>query len=183
MRTTNGIFCVGVDHHTTPLASRELLAALAGERLTPHLIEHEGAEEVVFLSTCNRVEIYGHSSRRGPEIAAALGRAMPFDLAKTWKTTQGLYLHEGLACWRHLSEVATGLRSMVMGEAEILGQVRSAYQSSREVGGQAKPCTAFFSLRCVPPGLPDRPPDSAKAIHPWESVLPKPSLSFWENGK
>jgi glutamyl-tRNA reductase len=144
MRTTNGIFCVGVDHHTTPLASRELLAALAGERLTPHLIEHEGAEEVVFLSTCNRVEIYGHSSRRGPEIAVALGRAMPFDLAKTWKTTQGLYLHEGLACWRHLSEVATGLRSMVMGEAEILGQVRSAYQSSRELGGTGKAMHGLF---------------------------------------
>jgi glutamyl-tRNA reductase len=144
MRTTEGIFCVGVDHHATPLASRESLAALVGERLTPHLIEHEGAEEVVLLSTCNRVEIYGRSSGRGPEIAEALGRAMPFDLAKAWKETRGLYLHEGLACWRHLSEVATGLRSMVMGEAEILGQVRLAYQSSREVGGTGKAMHGLF---------------------------------------
>jgi glutamyl-tRNA reductase len=126
------------------LASRESLAALVGERLTPHLIEHEGAEEVVLLSTCNRVEIYGRSSGRGPEIAEALGRAMPFDLAKAWKETRGLYLHEGLACWRHLSEVATGLRSMVMGEAEILGQVRLAYQSSREVGGTGKAMHGLF---------------------------------------
>ena len=144
MRTNEGIFCVGVDHHATPLASRESLAALMGERLVPHLIEHEGAEEIVLLSTCNRVEIYGRSGRRGPEIAEALGRAMPFDLAKAWKETRGLYLHEGLACWRHLSEVATGLRSMVMGEAEILGQVRSAYQSSREVGGTGKAMHGLF---------------------------------------
>ncbi|MEY5062294.1 MAG: Glutamyl-tRNAGlu reductase, N-terminal domain [Verrucomicrobiota bacterium] len=73
MRTTEGIFCVGVDHHATALAEREALVSLAGERLTPHLIEHNGAEEVVFLSTCNRVEIYGVSGRRGPEIAEALG--------------------------------------------------------------------------------------------------------------
>jgi glutamyl-tRNA reductase len=69
---------------------------------------------------------------------------MPFDLAKAWKETRGLYLHEGLACWRHLSEVATGLRSMVMGEAEILGQVRLAYQSSREVGGTGKAMHGLF---------------------------------------
>ena len=144
MRTTEGIFCAGVDHHATPLAAREALAALAGERLTPHLIEHEGAEEVVFLSTCNRVEIYGRSGRRGPEIAAALGRAMPPELADVWKQTPGVYLHEGLACWRHLSEVATGLRSMVMGEAEILGQVRAAYQTSRELAGTGKAMHGLF---------------------------------------
>ena len=86
MRTTEGIFCAGVDHHATPLAAREALASLAGDRLTPHLIEHEGAEEVVFLSTCNRVEIYGRSGRRGPEITAALGRAMPPELAEVWKS-------------------------------------------------------------------------------------------------
>lgn len=144
MKIVGGIFCVGVDHHATPLASRESLAALAGDRLTPHLIEHEGAEEVVFLSTCNRVEIYGRSGRRGPEIPGALGQAMPTALAEVWRKTQGLYLHEGLACWRHLSEVATGLRSMVMGESEILGQVRSAYQASRELGGTGKAMHSLF---------------------------------------
>jgi glutamyl-tRNA reductase len=144
MMTTERIFCAGVDHHATPLAAREALASMVGERLTPHLIEHEGAAEVVFLSTCNRVEIYGRSGRRGPEIATALGRAMPPDLAEVWKLTPGVYLHEGLACWRHLSEVATGLRSMVMGEAEILGQVRAAYQSSRELGGTGKAMHNLF---------------------------------------
>jgi len=55
-----------------------------------------------------------------------------------------MYLHEGLACWRHLSEVATGLRSMAMGEAEILGQVRAAYQGARELGGTGKAMHGLF---------------------------------------
>lgn len=144
MRTTDGIFCAGVDHHATPLVMREALVALAGDRLTPHLIEHNGAEEVVFLSTCNRVEIYGVSVRRGPDIAEALGRAMPARLGEAWRSARSLYLHEGLACWRHLSEVATGLRSMVMGEAEILGQVRTAYHGARELGGAGKAMHGLF---------------------------------------
>ena len=139
-----GIFCAGVDHHATALAERERLVSLAGERLTPHLIEHNGAEEVVFLSTCNRVEIYGVSSRRGPEITEALGKAMPEGLGRAWRSARGMYLHQGLACWRHLSEVATGLCSMVVGEAEILGQVRAAYQGSRELGGTGKAMHGLF---------------------------------------
>jgi len=144
MRTTEGIFCAGVDHHATALAEREALVSLAGERLIPHLIEHNGAEEVVFLSTCNRVEIYGVSGRRGPEIAEALGRAMPDNLGRAWRSARGMYLHEGLACWRHLAEVAAGLRSMVMGEVEILGQVRAAYQGSRELGGTSRAMHGLF---------------------------------------
>jgi len=144
MKSPEGLFCVGVDHHTTPLAVRESLVALAGDRLTPHLIEHGGAEEVVVLSTCNRVEIYGRSEFRGPEIVEILRRAMPHNLGSAWQKAQGVYLHEGIACWRHLAEVATGLRSMVMGEGEILAQVRTAYQSSRELGGTRKGMHILF---------------------------------------
>jgi glutamyl-tRNA reductase len=133
-----------VDHHATALAEREALVSLAGERLTPFLIEHNGAEEVVFLSTCNRVEIYGVSGRRGPEIAETLERAIPEGMRLAWKSARGMYRHEGLACWRHLAEVATGLRSMVMGEAEILGQVRAAYQGSRELGGTGRALHGLF---------------------------------------
>jgi len=144
MKTPEGIFCVGVDHHTTPLAVRESLVALAGDRLTPHLIEHGGAEEVVYLSTCNRVEIYGRSEFRGPEIVEILRRAMPSNLGSAWQEARGVYLHEGISCWRHLAEVATGLRSMVMGEGEILAQVRTAYQNSRELGGTRKGMHILF---------------------------------------
>jgi glutamyl-tRNA reductase len=144
MNTAQGIFCVGVDHHSTPLRVREVLASLAGERWIQHLIEHEGAAEVVFLSTCNRVEIYGRSEKRGPEITSCLARSMPADLRRAWEDARGVYLHEGIACWRHLAEVASGLRSMVVGEGEILGQVRRAYSASRESGGTGKSMHALF---------------------------------------
>lgn len=80
-----GIFCIGVDHHATPLNVRELLASSAVERWIPHLIEHEGAAEIVFLSTCNRVEIYGRSEKRGPSIVADLAQSMPEELGKAWR--------------------------------------------------------------------------------------------------
>ena len=139
-----GIFCIGVDHHATPLKVRELLASSAVERWIPHLIEHEGAAEIVFLSTCNRVEIYGRSEKRGPSIVADLAQSMPEELGKAWQEARGVYLHEGISCWRHLAEVATGLRSMVVGENEILGQVRQAYAASREAGGTGKAMHALF---------------------------------------
>jgi len=144
MNPTQGIFCVGVDHHSTPLGVREVLASVAGDRWIQHLIEHEGAAEVVFLSTCNRVEIYGRSEKRGPEITSCLARSMPADLRQAWEDARGVYLHEGIACWRHLAEVASGLRSMVVGEGEILAQVRRAYSTSRESGGTGKSMHALF---------------------------------------
>lgn len=144
MNISPGIFCVGVDHHTTPLAMRESLVALAGPRLTPYLIEHGGADEVVYLSTCNRVEIYGRSGFRGPEIVEILRAAMPSPLGSAWREARGVYLYEGISCWRHLAEVATGLRSMVMGEGEILAQVREAYRGSRESGGTGKSLHTLF---------------------------------------
>ena len=76
-----GIFCIGVDHHATPLKVRELLASSAVERWIPHLIEHEGAAEIVFLSTCNRVEIYGRSEKRGPSIIADLAQSDTIEIA------------------------------------------------------------------------------------------------------
>ncbi|MCX6934781.1 MAG: hypothetical protein NTZ01_01060 [Verrucomicrobia bacterium] len=144
MKAGEGIFCAGVDHHATPLVIREALASAAGERLIPYLIEHEAASEVVFLSTCNRVEIYGRSERRGPEIMEALGRAMPEGMGRAWAEARGVYLHEGIGGWRHLAEVATGLRSMVVGESEILGQVRNAYAVSRDCGGTGRSMHSLF---------------------------------------
>jgi len=96
------------------------------------------------LSTCNRVEIYGRSEKRGPEITTCLARSMPADLRCAWEDARGVYLHEGIACWRHLAEVASGLRSMVVGEGEILSQVRRAYSASLESGGTGKAMHALF---------------------------------------
>jgi glutamyl-tRNA reductase len=144
MRLDEGIFCVGVDQHATPLTVRESLTAGAGDRLIPYLLEHQGASEGVFLSTCNRVEIYGRSKHRGPRMMESLFQSMPPDLGQAWRDARGLYLYEGISCWRHLAEVATGLRSMVIGENEILRQVRLAYASAGDVGGANRGMHALF---------------------------------------
>ncbi len=144
MTSIPSIFCVGVDHHATPLPVREKLASSNPDRWIPHLIEHRGADEIVFLSTCNRVEIYGKTEKKGLEILATLTNAMPGNLGRQWKEACGVYLHEGISCWRHLAEVATGLRSMVVGEAEILAQVRQAYAASHEAGGVGQAVHALF---------------------------------------
>ena len=87
MSISDGIFCLGVDHHATPLGVREVLASSSGDRWIPHLIEHGGAAEVVFLSTCNRVEIYGRSESRGPAIVSDVARSMPLDFVMVLITT------------------------------------------------------------------------------------------------
>jgi glutamyl-tRNA reductase len=123
------LFVAGVSHRTAPVEVRERLA------VTPsHLAEQacrlqvEGElDEVVLLSTCNRVEIYGatrHESRPLDSLLKALGRS-EFDFRM-----QG-YVRENDETVRHLFRVASGLDSMVLGETEITGQVKSAYEAAR----------------------------------------------------
>jgi glutamyl-tRNA reductase len=84
-------------------------------------------DEVVLLSTCNRVEIYGvtqHEARWSESLLKALGRGeLNFHL-------QG-YVRENSEAVRHLLRVASGLDSMVLGETEVIGQVKTAYEAAR----------------------------------------------------
>jgi glutamyl-tRNA reductase len=123
------IVIVGVSHKTAPLEVREALAfprdglAEALQRLREGL----GLPEAMILSTCNRVEIYGR--RVGEGSAAALAAFLahfhgrnPEDLAPH------VYRVEGEAAVRHAFRVAASLDSLVIGEPQILGQVKEAYQ-------------------------------------------------------
>jgi glutamyl-tRNA reductase len=86
-----------------------------------------GLSEVVLLSTCNRVEIYGATdpaNARLESLFALLGENLP-------DCRPYAYLHQGEAAVRHLFNVASGLDSMVVGETEITGQVKQAYESAR----------------------------------------------------
>lgn len=144
MRSDEGIFCVGSgstchSSHGPRISGRRGRGASSSSSL-----KTGGASEVVFLSTCNRVEIYGYSNQRGPQIMESLFQSMPPQIGDPWRLARTLYLHEGIACWRHLAEVATGLRSMVMGENEILGQVRHAYALAREEGGATRAMHTLF---------------------------------------
>ena len=128
------LLALGLNHQTAPLALREQVA-LAPERTGDALRELRalaGVQEAAVISTCNRTELYCR--------VAAGAEAVPVDwLHRHFQLAPGrldgfLYQHEDEAAVRHLFRVATGLDSMVLGEPQILGQVKTAYHLAREAG-------------------------------------------------
>src|SRR5256886_6397658 len=126
------LFAAGVSHKTAPIELREQFAvkqsAIVDVAFVLKCFGHLG--EIVLLSTCNRVEIYGATRQATGHIKSLLQllRAEPADLAPH------IYLYEGAAAVRHLLRVAAGLDSMVLGETEITGQIKSAYEIARNAG-------------------------------------------------
>ncbi len=127
-------FVIGVNHRTTPLPIREKLHV--SDSRIPELLQtllHRGyLDEGVLLSTCNRLELYGENSSN-----SFIG------LQRFLSERAGLRLEDLEGCWygyseegavRHLFRVASGLDSMIFGEAEIQGQVRRAYEIARTHG-------------------------------------------------
>ena len=121
-------FCVGISHHTASVETRERYAGRATEQ---ELLASGAWKEALVLSTCNRVEIYGSSE--GPvateEIIPALWQSNA-DL----DDNEVLYRYDGENCAQHLFRVVAGLDSMVIGETEILGQAKKAYEAARSSG-------------------------------------------------
>jgi glutamyl-tRNA reductase len=124
------IVVVGLNHETAPVAVREAMAfpkdqlGLALERA-----KHDaGLAEVMILSTCNRVEVYGRSEKNPARaVADFLARYHGRDPQEIEKH---LYLLEGEQAVRHAFRVAASLDSMVLGEPQILGQVKDAYEAA-----------------------------------------------------
>jgi glutamyl-tRNA reductase len=140
------LFVVGFNHRAAPIGLREKF--FVPENTLGEIIEkfrrHQGLDEVVILSTCNRVEVYGTISafagipERFFSLLASEGN-VPFE-----KLQSCLYLHEDQECIRHLFRVASGLDSMVLGETEILGQVKKAYQESSTHKGTGRVLNQLF---------------------------------------
>ncbi|ALG66500.1 glutamyl-tRNA reductase [Beggiatoa leptomitoformis] len=126
------LYVVGLNHTTAPVAVREQVS-FSPERLCHalhDLTQHELVEEAVIVSTCNRTELYcalGHDTRE--PVLAWLGRYHHITLEKL---NNYLYTYEHTDAVRHLLRVASGLDSLILGEPQILGQIKTAYQSARE---------------------------------------------------
>lgn len=125
------LFCVGLSHHQTKVETRE---QFTGDAETKARLRNAGCIEVLVLSTCNRVEVYGAADKDidTVEIARCLAgtdAALVLEEAST-----SFYRHEGDACVTHLFRVASGIDSMVVGETEILGQVKKAYEAAHSSG-------------------------------------------------
>jgi glutamyl-tRNA reductase len=126
------LFAAGISHKTAPVEVREQLA------VTPsHLVDAAQVlklfghlDEVVLLSTCNRVEIYGTTRRATGHIKSLLQLLCP----EPGDLDPHIYLYEDAAAVRHLLRVAAGLDSMILGGTEIIGQIKNAYEIARNVG-------------------------------------------------
>ena len=126
------LFCVGLSHHTANVETRERFAGGAGAECT---LRAAGCAEALVLATCNRVEVYVASEKRvsTDEIAQCLLQNREVN-ERRHSSALPFYRYEAEKCVQHLFRVASGLDSMVVGETEILGQTKKAYQSARASG-------------------------------------------------
>lgn len=138
------LLLLGLNHRTAPIDVRERLA-ISSSRLPetlPRLKTELSLQELVVLSTCNRLEVYGLTDQPKSTLPALT----------RWFQSQGptpsleshLYLHEDEKAIGHLFRVAAGLDSMVVGEQEILGQVKEAYKAAHASGTTGKLMNVLF---------------------------------------
>ena len=130
-----GLVVAGLSHRTAPIEIREKCAfgvREAGPALEA-VREATGAREGVLLSTCNRTEFYLMEGETGapPAVWEILSRRLGADAAPSG------YVHRDRDAVRHLMRVTSGLDSMVVGEAQIKGQVRDAWEACRPYSGPA----------------------------------------------
>ena len=133
---------LGINHKTAPVALREKMA-FSEDRLHAALRtlrQERGVAEVVILSTCNRTELYWAGSAEGAELTAWLERhhGSNLDLAAS------LYVHHERGAIEHAFNVASGLDSMVLGEPQILGQLKDAYRIAQEAGSTGPALNKLF---------------------------------------
>ena len=129
------LILIGVNHRTAPIEIREKLAFPANERVPLlHALRTGGSiSEAVVVSTCNRTEVYLVDA--GNESVALVREQFSARLGED--VSRYLYVRHDREAVEHLFRVASGLDSMILGESQILGQVRDAWESSRETSGAA----------------------------------------------
>jgi len=127
------LIAAGVSHHTAPLPLRERLVVSPGETqaVAQRILEASGAREVVLLSTCNRTEVYAVEGEAdaAPAIWSAFSAMLGEDVSPFG------YVHRDRDSVAHLFRVTAGIDSMILGEAQIHGQVRDAWERSRAASG------------------------------------------------
>ncbi|MBT3507720.1 MAG: glutamyl-tRNA reductase [Methylococcales bacterium] len=138
------LLAIGVNYNTSPLAIRERLA-LPTEHLSAALIDlrkKSGINEIAILSTCNRTEFYCRLNCDNQQIIIdwiTNHSNLPQDEIAPY-----LYCHTGPELIRHMFRVACGLDSMIIGEPQILGQMKTAYHAAYEAGTLGKHLGKLF---------------------------------------
>ena len=179
------VVILGLNHRTVPLDLLERVT-IDGSRLPKALhdvVSRDHVSEAVVLSTCNRTEVYVVAEKFHPAYADLRSFFSELAFVPPEELADHLYVHDGADAAAHLFAVAAGLDSAVIGEAEILGQVRQAWETGpggrggrlaaepvvppRARGRQAGPHRDRPSVvtwrRCPPPRWPWPPSASARS--------------------
>jgi glutamyl-tRNA reductase len=138
------LLATGISHHTAPLETREKIAIARTDYAlrVKELCTLDAVEEVVVVSTCNRTEIY------------SIGPQESREQVRQWLQLLGglsdsemeahCYVHEREQAVRHLFRVAGGLESLVLGESQIVGQLKDSWQMAHQAGGVGKVLDRLF---------------------------------------
>ncbi len=138
------IVCLGLNHQTAPVEVRECVA-VSESKLGDEgrrLCRIDGIEEGLVLSTCNRTEYYAAAESGGA--ACAQLRSFLQEYAGGPLRGEHLYERQRSEVARHLCRVVSGLDSMVLGETEVFGQVKKAYQAALESGSTGRALNKLF---------------------------------------
>ncbi|MBI2343263.1 MAG: glutamyl-tRNA reductase [Deltaproteobacteria bacterium] len=143
MNAGEQLLCWGVNHERAPIAARETIAVAAGQHdAWLKGFRDAGLAEIVLLSTCNRTELYAMIDATNDAIVKkTLGTMAP--QSGTIFAEYG-YRHRETAAFRHLVRVASSLDSLVVGEPQILGQVKSAYDRACAMGTVGRWLHGYF---------------------------------------
>jgi glutamyl-tRNA reductase len=141
------IVLVGLNHRTAPVEVRERVSFTADQarRAADELRSRGILQETLVLSTCNRSEVYGVPPETSHECAPGLSTFLSeFHKVRPDILDGSLYHHYDRHAVQHLFRVSAGLDSMLLGEAEILGQVREAYRFAHEQGATGPVLNRLF---------------------------------------
>jgi len=129
------LILVGVNHKTTPVEIREKLAFTKGkiEESVHHLFNFPDIIEHTILSTCNRVEIYARANSQDSAIKSIKQFICDFHQLSLVELEDHFYSYSNKEAVEHLFRVSSSLDSMILGEAQILGQVKEAYSLARDL--------------------------------------------------
>lgn len=133
------MFTVGLNHKTCPVEVREKFYLKLAERelLLSQLKDDPCVMEAIVLSTCNRTEIYAHIPGENPRLLLGhLFKAKKIPFTSEFK--KHFYIYSGEQSILHLFQVSAGLDSLILGERQILGQLKEAIDLSRKMGMMGK---------------------------------------------
>ena len=134
--SSSELLALGISHKTAPVELRERLALteLQAQRFSQELCEPGVVQEAVVISTCNRTEFYVVAADAVQAESELLGRLARRTGIRPTELAGMVYSPRNCDAARHLYRVSSGLESMIVGEAEVQGQVRRAYEAALTAG-------------------------------------------------